>query len=277
MLTKEQKEERINGLGASDSSIHMGYSNFMTPYELWMQKTGMIPLDDSEDELQYWGNKLERVIAERFEEDNNCSLTFPDTLYHKDYDFIFANLDGYDANNNAVVEIKNVNSFMRHEWDNALKDGIPLKYLIQLAKQCHIVGASKGYCAILIGGFEYHQFEYERDLKLEEKIIEKDKEFWEMVVNKTPPECMTISDCRLKYKDVDDSLKSYANYRIEQEYIELINVKNNIKSLTEREKSIKKGLMDYMKHSQYLYDHNNELLATWKANKKNVRTFKVKD
>src|SRR5690606_36924300 len=122
------------------------------------------------------------LIIKRFAEQNNLEVSFPDTVYHPDYDFIFANLDGFVASENAVVEAKMANSFMRKEWDSAYQDGIPLTYLIQIAKQVACANASKGYCAVLIGGNEYMQFLYERDKELEDLIIEADKEFWHCVV-----------------------------------------------------------------------------------------------
>ncbi len=276
MLTEEQRVKRADGLGASDTPIHMGYSKFMTPYELWLQKTGVVAPSEEVTELTYWGNKLERVIAERFEEDNNCTVSFPDTVYHPKYDFIFANLDGYVEKDNAVVEIKNVNSFMRYQWDNALEDGIPNQYLIQIAKQCMIVDASIGYCAVLIGGNEYQQYIYQRDPDLERHILNCDLRFWEMVKNNIPPDVQTLNDCKLKYKEVDDDKKLTANFGIESVWTELQNIKSNVKSLTERENEIKITIMDYMKDAQYLYDLNDRLMATWKANKKGNRSFLIK-
>ena len=95
MLTEAQRLDRINGIGASESPIIMGYSSYKTPYELYLEKTGIVKTEeDDETELQYWGNKLEPLIIQRFEEENNLKVTFPDTIYHPKYPYIFANLDG---------------------------------------------------------------------------------------------------------------------------------------------------------------------------------------
>jgi len=276
MLTTEQKLKRMQGLGASDSAIHMGYSKFMTPYELYLQKTGLIEQDFEESELQYWGNKLEKVIAERFEEDNNVKVTFPDTIYHDEHKFIFANLDGFIESENAVLEIKNVNSFMRKEWDFALEDGIPMPYLIQVAKQCLITNADKGYIAVLIGGMEYMQFEYKRDPELEQLILNADIKFWHCVENRIEPEPVTLADCKMKYKEAIADKSVQCTFRVESMLCQLQNIKSNIKQLTKKENDYKMKICDFIKDAEYLVSQDGEILATWKANKKGTRILNIK-
>lgn len=276
MLTEEQRIKRRNGLGASDSPIVMGYSSYKTPYELYLQKTGLLSDDDEESELQYWGKEIEPLIIKRFSEKNNLEVTFPDTIYHPEYDFIFANLDGYIASENAVVEAKNANSFMRKEWDSAYQDGIPLTYLIQIAKQVAVANATKGYCAVLIGGNEYMQFVYERDAELENMIIEADKRFWNCVVTRTEPDPINTSDCRLKYKEVIAEKTVMATHRVAQQYAELMTVKANAKLLAEQEEHCKMVIMQHMGNAEYLSGLEGEVLVTWKANKKGTRVFNIK-
>ena len=104
MLTEEQRLRRREGIGASDSSIIMGYSTYKTPYQLYLEKTGLVSDEDEQTEQQYWGNALEAAILRRFEEENRCSLTFSDTVYHPDFPYIFANLDGWIPATQSVVE-----------------------------------------------------------------------------------------------------------------------------------------------------------------------------
>ena len=95
MLTDEQRARRNEGIGASDSPIIMGYSSYKTPYQLYLEKIGTITPDEEMTEQQYWGNALEAAILARFSEENDMLLKFPDTQYHPDYPFIYANLDGW--------------------------------------------------------------------------------------------------------------------------------------------------------------------------------------
>lgn len=277
MLTEEQRKRRREGIGASDSPIIMGYSSYKTPYQLYLEKTGIISDDEEEQtDLQYWGNAIEPLIIKKFSEENNLEVSFPDTLYHRDHPFIFANLDGFIESENAVIEAKMANSFQRKEWDGAYQDGIPLTYLIQIAKQVAVADATKGYCAVLIGGFEYMQFLYERDRELEELIIKADCDFWHCVQNRIEPDPISTADCRLKYRDVIADKTVPATFKIAQNYAELQNVKAEAKRLAELEDKYKMLIMQHMGNAEYLADLEGEILVTWKANKKGTRVFNIK-
>lgn len=276
MLTDEQRARRQSGLGASDSAIIMGYSSYKTPYQLYLEKTGQLECDDEMTEQQYWGNALEPIIIKRFADENGFDVTFPDTVYHPEYPFIFANLDGWIESQRAIVEVKSANSFQRKEWDMALTDGIPLVYLIQIAKQCAITDASRGYCAVLIGGMEYKQFIYERDKALEELIIQADRDFWHCIQNRIEPEPISTSDCRLKFRSPSPEKMVHSTFKTGTALAELMNVKLSLKQLSETEDMYKMHLMSHMGDAEYLIGQEGELLATWKANKKGTRVFNLK-
>ena len=276
MLTEEQRSKRHEGIGASDTPIIMGYSSYKTPYQLYLEKTGIVTTDDEITEVQYWGNALEPIIIQRFAQENDVEISFPDTVYHPDYPYMFANLDGWIESESAVVEAKSANSFQRKEWDMALTDGIPLVYLIQIAKQCIITNATRGYCAVLIGGAEYKQFIYERDIALEAMIIQADKDFWHCVQNRIPPDSINTADCRLKFPTPHPDKISLATFNSMNSLVGLMNIKASIKDLEAQEEKLKMNIMSHMGKAQYLVGEDGELLATWKANKKGTRVFNTK-
>jgi putative phage-type endonuclease len=276
MLTDEQRAKRCEGIGASDTPIIMGYSSYKTPYQLYLEKTGQLESSDELTEQQYWGNALEPLIIKRFAEENDVKVSFPDTVYHPDYPFIFANLDGWIESENAIIEAKSANSFQRKEWDMALTDGIPLVYLIQIAKQCLITNATRGYCAVLIGGMEYRQFIYERDKALEDLILKADIEFWNCVQNRIEPPPITTLDCRLKFPQPHPDKVVNTNFRTSNALVGLMNVKASIKDLNAEEDKLKMELMSHMGHAEYLMGQEGEIVATWKATKKGTRVFNIK-
>ena len=276
MLTDLQRAKRHEGLGASDTPIIMGFSSYKTPYQLYLEKTGAIESSDEMTEQQYWGNALEPIIINRFAQENDVTVTFPDTVYHPEYPFIFANLDGWIESEGAIIEAKSANSFQRKEWDMALTDGIPLVYLIQVAKQCLITDATRGYCAVLIGGMEYKQFIYERDAALEALILKADIDFWHCVQNRIEPEPISPTDCRLKYPKPHPDKVAQSNFRTENALRGLANVKRSIKDLNTVEDGFKMEIMSHMGTAEYLLGQEDELLATWKATKKGTRVFNIK-
>lgn len=276
MLTDEQKARRSNGIGASDSPIIMGLSTYKTPYQLYLEKIGAISADYEETELQYWGNQIEPLILQKFAQENDVEVVFPDTIYHPDHEFIFANLDGYIPSLNAIVEAKCANSFQRKQWDMAADDGIPKAYLIQIAKQCAIKNADRGYCAVLLGGYEYKQFVYERDLELEKLIIDSDIEFWNCVLNRQEPVSKNCSDSKLKYRNPQPDSEQFATYGTQKLLEQLSLTKSQIKNHQETEENLKMKLMEHMGNSEYLIGQYGEILATWKATKKGNRVFNIK-
>lgn len=276
MLTDEQRARRCEGLGASDSAIIMGYSSYKTPYQLYLEKTGIVTDDEDVTEVQYWGNALEPLIIKRFSQENDVEVTFPDTVYHPNYPYIFANLDGWITAENAVIECKCANAFQRKEWDMALTDGIPLTYLIQIAKQCAITDASRGYCAVLIGGMEYKQFIYERDKALEELIIQADIDFWHCVQNRMEPAPINTSDCRLKFRKASPDKVIQSTFKTASALIELAAIKLQIKNLECHEDELKMHIMAHMGDAEYLVGQDEELLASWKATKKGHRVLNLK-
>lgn len=275
MLTEQQLQNRKKGLGASDSAIHMGYSSFKTPYVLYLEKKGLLD-PEPDDEVRMWGKKLEKVILEHYGELHDCTVITPDTVYHKEYDYIFANLDGYVCDQNVVVEAKTANAFVKKKWDKAQEDGIPMEYLIQIAKQCHIIDAAYGVCAVLIGGCEYLEFTYNRDAELENIIIEEDIKFWDCVVNSREPEVKSSGDCRLKYKETIPEQTVLCDKNIYSYYQRLLELKEQQKGLKEVEEKSKVRIMDYMKNHEFLHGEDGNILVSWKPNKKGTRVFNIK-
>jgi len=177
---------------------------------------------------------------------------------------------------NAVVEAKCANSFQKKEWDVATSDGIPLSYLIQIAKQVAITDADRGYCAVLFGGNEYMQFVYERDLALEDLIIKSDIEFWNCVQNRIEPDPINTNDCRLKYNSPNPDKVAESSYKITNAFCELANLKLELKRLSVVEDKLKMVIMSHMGNAEYLVEQQGEVIATWKANKKGTRVFNMK-
>lgn len=275
MLTEEQRERRRLGVGASDSAIHMGYSSFKTPYMLYLEKLGMVEPEEPSEVIE-WGNRLEGVILDHFGETHGLEVSRPDTIYHPEYEFIFANLDGYVENKKIVVEAKTANAFVKKKWDTAQTDGIPMEYLIQIAKQCHLADAAYGVCAVLIGGCEYLEFTYERDIELEHIIIEEDIKFWDCVQNRIEPPVKTTEDCRLKYKEAEAERTILCDSKIYSYYARLVDLKAQMKELKEIEEKSKVRIMDFMKTNEFMHDEEGQVLVTWKANKRGTRVFNVK-
>lgn len=184
MLTAEQEEARLSGVGGSDAPIICGVSKFMAPYELWLIKTRRQEQQDiSNSPAVKAGNMLEDAVIKWFEHETGKEITNENRqLRHKQYPWMLANLDGLVKGESAIFEAKTASS--ARGWGASNENKIPEQYLCQIAHYCAVADVERAYIAVLIRGIDFRHYVYERDLSLEREIIEKERYFWEECVLK---------------------------------------------------------------------------------------------
>jgi putative phage-type endonuclease len=276
MITNDQREARKLGIGGSDMPIILGLSSYKTPYQLYLEKTGKTDLSFEQTQQQYWGEQLEGIIREEFAKRNNIIVETYDTCVHPFYNFIRGNIDGYIPAWNAVLEVKCSNQFMASEWGESGSDVIPMQYLVQIAYYCAITNANCAYLAVLIGGNDYREYKYERDLGLEDKLIEAAKTFWNCVQSNTPPEPINQVDLRLMYPKHNPDKTVLAEPEITQQLNTLADTRFKIKQLSEIEDKYKFNIMQFMEDAECLVDDFGKPIVTWRVNKRGSRTFLMK-
>ena len=57
--------------------IIMGLSDYKTPYQLYLEKTGLASSKNEVTSYQYWGNVLEDVVRNEFSKRNNLTVETP--------------------------------------------------------------------------------------------------------------------------------------------------------------------------------------------------------
>jgi putative phage-type endonuclease len=276
MINEQQRLERRNGIGGSDMPIILGLSNYKTPYQLYCEKKGILDFSE-ETPLQYWGKQIEVLIRKEFRKRNKVKVETPkEAVVHPFYSFLRGNLDGYIPKWRAVFEAKCSNSFMAKLWGEHGTDTIPMEYLVQVAFYCSVTNADCAHIAVLIGGYDYREYKYTRDLELEQTILNAACAFWDAVKNETPPPATAMVDLKLLYpahspnkiKTVDADIKSHL--------ISLSETKQKMKELDDIENDYKFKILSYMEDAECLVDMDGKPLATYKANKKGSRTFLLK-
>ena len=188
-MTHEQwLEERRKGLGGSDASVIMGVNPWKSPFDLWMEKTGEF-IQDISNERMYWGNVLEDVVAKEFMLRTGKKVRRKNAiLQHPEYEWMLGNLDRVVIGEKALLECKTTSAF--NNWDE-----VPDYYYAQVQHYMAVTGYEKAYLAVLIGGQEYKDFEIPRNQPYIDGLIEAEKEFWQMVQDKTPPELDGSESC----------------------------------------------------------------------------------
>lgn len=277
MLTQQQKEDRKLGIGGSDVAIILGLSSFKTPYELYLEKTGVKEIQYEETPQQYWGNVLEPIIIAEYQKRHPGEIVgFPDTLVHPFYDFMRANVDGYIESTNTVLEAKSSSAFMSSEWGESGSDVIPLGYLVQVAHYVSCFNADKADIALLLGGNDYREFIYKRDYELEQTVINACKDFWDCVNNLMEPRLAEISDLKLKYGNSTPGKSVLMDDKIADLMPKFSEVKQQQKKLTEIEKDYKFTLIEFMKDAEHIVDGDGNPVVAYKSNKRGTRSLLLK-
>lgn len=275
MLTNQQLLDRTEGIGGSDVAIILGLSDFKTPLELYLEKKGKVEIDTTQTPLQEWGHRLEPVIIEKFIENNNVTVSRPDTIVHPLYDFMRANVDGIINETNRILEVKCCNSFAASEWGEPGTDEVPLKYLVQGVHYVSCANVSGSDYAVLIGGYDYREYIYNRDSILERKIINACSDFMDCVKSGNEPEPVKISDLKLKYNP-QPGKQILINEDLMVTIPQLSDIKQKKKELDELENEYKFEIAKYMADAECLVDGNGKPVATYKANKKGNRSLLLK-
>lgn len=184
--------ERKKGIGGSDAAAVLGLSPYSSPLAVYLDKIGEgEPIE--ENERMAWGLKLEKLIVAEYENRRPVKVehnTEQRISIHPHHEWMCCTLDAVaypteDESNPGVVQAKNVDRFMKHEWE----DHVPEHYLVQLMHEIAVTGYSWGALVVLIGGNEWRHFEFDRDDELIDLIIQKESEFWhEHVLKRIPPD-----------------------------------------------------------------------------------------
>lgn len=193
MITNSQKEERKNGIGGSDVAAILGLNKYKTPLDVYNEKVHGCEVE--ENEAMYFGNRLESVIVDEFAKRTQKFVFLTNSTFrHSKYPFLIAHVDGLIADDDSILECKNVGAYSISEWGEEGTDEIPLYYKCQVAHYCCVLEKPKAFIAVLFGGNQFKIYEYKRDMELERLIISKCQEFWKCVENKTPPLPTNLSD-----------------------------------------------------------------------------------
>lgn len=293
MISDKERKERRKGIGGSDVAIILGLSSYKTPYQLFLEKTGIITPSDVDSPVQEWGKRLEPVVRNKFAENHNIEVHAPKTdkkhsppcklikyglttFVHPIVNFLRGNVDGYIPEWNCVLETKCSIQFMAKEWGESGSDVIPMAYLVQVAHYCSCLNAKGAYIAVLIGGNDYREFYYQRDMELENQIIAAASDFWHAVQNNIAPAPISFDDLKILYPQGLTEKQVNCNQEAREAWEILAETKIKQKELSTLENDYKFQLMEYMKDAECLTDEDGKPMATWKANKKGARTFLLK-
>lgn len=178
---------RRMGIGGSDAAAVCGLDPYRSPFELWLDKTGLFVDDDAAGEAADWGRLLEPVIAEEVSRREALKvISVGWMLGHPDNHFMLADLDRVfidTADVTALLEIKTTSPFRAADW----RDRVPIPVMCQTQHYLAVTGLPYALVAVLIGGQRLLIQRVERDDELIGTLIDMESAFWRSVTDREPP------------------------------------------------------------------------------------------
>jgi putative phage-type endonuclease len=199
--TEEWLKLRKSKIGASDAPVIMGQSPWKTPYQLWEDKLSPILGTEKTSSMQR-GIDLEETARELFTIKTGIKVS-PKVLFHKNYEWMMASLDGISDCHKYVIEIKCPGPF---DHSIALSGKIPDHYYPQLQHQMEVCDVEE-MIYFSFDGYDGTIVMVSKNPKYIEKLLEEEEKFYECMQTKQPPE-LTNKD----YKEKTDELwQQYAS------------------------------------------------------------------
>lgn len=206
--TEEWLNLRKTKITATDASIIMGASHWKTKVQLYHEKMSDVNLSFKNERMQR-GIDLEPVARDLFILQTGIFVE-PKVIIK---DWAMASLDGIDDTGQHLLEIK-----CPGEKDHsfAVNGKIPDHYYPQLQHQMYVCDIQKMYY-FSFDGVDGVTIIVERDDEYISKMIKEELEFYQCMIEKTPPHPsekdyverndITWEQCALRWKSVTNSIK----------------------------------------------------------------------
>lgn len=181
----EWLELRRRGIGGSDAAAICGQSRWTSPFEVWLDKVGMLDDSDHASEAAEWGTILEPVVRTQVAARTGHRIDeVHQMLAHPARPWQLVNLDGEIADLDAVYEGKTASAYLADDWAD---DKVPDAYVLQGQHALAVTGRARVIYGVLIGGQRLEIRTVERDDELIDHLVTLEAEFWDMVEARTPP------------------------------------------------------------------------------------------
>lgn len=270
---------RKHGIGSSDAAAAVGLNPYQSMLELWLIKTGRdaeLPQIDPEDDSQpaFWGTVLEPIVAEHYARKTgrkvrriNAVLQHPD----KDKPWMLANIDReiVGCPDVHILECKTAGEFGARLW----KNGVPEYIQCQVQHQLAVTGKQAADVCVLVCGQEIRIYRIERDEELIASLIELERQFWRYVETDTPPptdgsdSAARALQC-LYPRDNSTTLDCSEDEGLCGDFNELLDLRDQISSLSDRESKLKQRIQSAMGESSRAVFAQGSI--SWKRSKDNT-------
>jgi predicted phage-related endonuclease len=228
------------------------------------------PPDLSNIEAVQMGHVMQPVIGRLAQDKLKMELKDADySLYHSDHKWFASHFDFITADGRCLVEAKNYNASVRHQFDPDT-NRIPAVDYAQLVHEAAVHNVDRVILAVLFGGQEFHTFEFDISEAEKSELIKNMAVFWAHVQTGTTPEPRNIEDTKLLYPQSTDGV-TFATQEIENMVSDLKAVKSKIKELETISEQWELAIRNALGSNQELRTFDGNTLATWKSSKPSMR------
>lgn len=171
---------RMSGIGASDAATVLG-CGYLSEYQLYQSKLGLheTPMNVAMQR----GHDLEPIARQIYIDRKGVSVS-PKCAQSDDYPFMIVSFDGISDDHSTLVEIKTGG---QKTLDTILSGNIPEHHYAQCQHQLAVSDLQEMDYAFF-DGCELHVLPVKRDNAYINKLIKKEKLFWDRVLNFDCPE-----------------------------------------------------------------------------------------
>ena len=231
--TAEWHEHRKQFRNASESSVVMGLSPWMSPFQLWQIKTGRTQPLEATAPMKH-GTEMEPFARAAYEAKTGIIMQ-PLVMTSGDYS---ASLDGITLERDLIVEIKcPYKGKVSELWQSAEAGEIPAMYQVQIQSQLMVSGAARAHFWVFDGA-DGLLLSVEQDEVCQQRIRKTWDEFQHYVDTDTSP----------PFTELDTVLREDTDWQVAAE--DFIVLKGLAKEAAIRADEAKAKLISLVQHNR---------------------------
>lgn len=177
---------RATGLGGSDVMAAMGGSRYLSPYGLWLIKTGRWS-GPEQNAAMTRGKVLEDVVADMWSAETGLGAVRTGTWRRRDAEHELGNPDRFTSDG-GILEVKTTASTDGNRLWRVHGIWTPtLSALAQVQWYMHITGARHAHLVLLPAGAELQRWVIPADPAMIEHMRAAARNMWDLITTDTPP------------------------------------------------------------------------------------------
>lgn len=197
---------RARGIGGSEIAAVLGLSPWESRFSLWHRKMGLAaPV--AQNDVMYWGNRLEAVIRDEFNlrhADDLPPVRTIGTWRHGARPWQIANPDG--RLDDELYEGKT--AYNSDGWGEPGTDEIPVYYRTQVIWYLDVFGLKRCHLAVLVSGSDYREYVVEYAPDEVEIMLDAARDFLDTLERRERPSIddhdATYQVVREMHPEIDD-------------------------------------------------------------------------